>query len=65
MQDDLRNDSVKILRELEIMRKEAAAVREGTSPDIVQAAMEADSQAAKAQSEALQQVLLLATCCTQ
>lgn len=54
-QDDLRSDSVRMLRELEILREETAALRAGNA-DAVKAAAEADSQAAQAQSEALQQV---------
>lgn len=54
-QDDLRSDSVRMLRELEILREEAAALRAGNA-DAVKAAAEADSQAAQSQSEALQQV---------
>lgn len=55
-QDDLRKDNIRILRELEILREDAAALREGEQADMLQAAAAADSQAAQAQSEALQQV---------
>jgi hypothetical protein len=55
-QDDLRYDNIRILRELEIMREEVAALREGEGASLLQAAAEAESQAAQAQSEALQQV---------
>jgi hypothetical protein len=57
-QDDLRYDNVRILRELEVMREEVAALREGHGASVLQAVAEAETQAAQAQSDALQQVYL-------
>jgi hypothetical protein len=60
-QDDLRYDNVRILRELEVMREEVAALREGHGASVLQAVAEAETQAAQAQSDALQQVYLSAS----
>ena len=57
VQDELRSEGVGMLRELEGLRDETAALREGHA-GTVRAASDADSQAAQAQSEALQQVYL-------